>query len=64
MVPRPGNECRWAPDGNGAGITLKILPPALYQGGVWRVKTRPVTNTNNTDTSYYHNTQHDACDIK
>ena len=24
-----------------AGIILKILPPAPYKGGVWRVKTRP-----------------------
>jgi len=31
--PPPGNECGWAPDGGGAGITGKIPPPAPCQGG-------------------------------
>ena len=39
--PRPGNERGLAPDGGGAGITPKITPPAGFNGGALRVKTRP-----------------------
>jgi len=44
--PRPGNECGWAPDGGGAGITQKIPSPAPCKGGVLRVKNRPARPRN------------------
>ena len=43
---RPVNECRWAPGGGGAGITLKIPPQALCKGASWCVKTRPARPCN------------------
>ena len=43
---RPGNEQGLAPDGGGAGITLKITPLACFKGGAWPVKIRPALRHN------------------